>query len=148
VATSRKSVSELRRDEQVFRRAGDYWTIEFDGTVVCLRDTKGLRHLAVLLRSPGRPVHVTALVAAARNSRRPPRPPPVPAFPSRSNPAGAAANADVEAARLAVTKTLKLALERIADHHPTLAEHLAVTIRRGYFCVYAPDPRHAKPWTQ
>ena len=57
------------------------------------------------------------------------------------------ANPYAERARLTVTKGIKAALERISQNHPALGRHLAVTIRRGTFCVYAPDPRHPIPWT-
>jgi tetratricopeptide (TPR) repeat protein len=48
----------------VFRREGEYWTVVFDGAVVRLRDTKGLRHLARLLAHPGREFHAVDLEAA------------------------------------------------------------------------------------
>jgi hypothetical protein len=48
----------------VFRREGEYWTVVFDGSVVRLKDTKGLRHLARLLAHPGREFHATDLEAA------------------------------------------------------------------------------------
>ena len=57
------------------------------------------------------------------------------------------ANPYAERARLTVTKGIKAALERISQNHPALGRHLAVTIRRGTFCAYAPDPRHPIPWT-
>lgn len=41
------------RDTGVFRRDGDFWTVAYAGTVVRLKDTKGLRYLASLLRHPG-----------------------------------------------------------------------------------------------
>lgn len=47
----------------VFRREGDYWTIEGEGTIR-VRDSKGLRHLARLLQAPGSQIHVLDLVAA------------------------------------------------------------------------------------
>jgi hypothetical protein len=37
-----------------FRQEGEYWTIAYDGSVVRLKDTKGLRHLARLLAHPAR----------------------------------------------------------------------------------------------
>ena len=49
----------------VFRREGEYWTIAYRGTVVRLKDCKGLRYLAHLLREAGRKIHVLDLVAAA-----------------------------------------------------------------------------------
>jgi hypothetical protein len=48
----------------VFRREGEYWTVVFDGSVVRLKDTKGLRYLARLLAHPGREFHATELEAA------------------------------------------------------------------------------------
>jgi catechol 2,3-dioxygenase-like lactoylglutathione lyase family enzyme len=48
----------------VFRREGEYWTIVFEGSVVRLRDAKGLRHLARLLAHPGREFHAVDLEAA------------------------------------------------------------------------------------
>ena len=56
----------------VFRREGEYWTICYEGTVVRLRDTKGLRHLARLLTHPGREFHAVDLEAANRQAGSPP----------------------------------------------------------------------------
>ena len=47
---------------------------------------------------------------------------------------------------MAVTKGLKGALERIAASHPELGRHLTATVRRGYFCVYRPDPARPVRW--
>ena len=47
----------------LFRQEGEYWTIVFDGSVVRLRDAKGLRYLALLAR-PGREFHAVDLAAA------------------------------------------------------------------------------------
>jgi hypothetical protein len=49
----------------VFRRDGAVWTLSYAGETVRLRDAKGLRDLAVLLASPGRPAAAVDLVAAA-----------------------------------------------------------------------------------
>jgi hypothetical protein len=48
----------------VFRREGEIFSIEFEGTVVRAKDSKGLRDLARLLSEPGREVHVLDLVGA------------------------------------------------------------------------------------
>jgi len=48
----------------VFRRDGEYWTIEFEGRACRLRDIKGLNYLAELLRHPGQEFHASELVAA------------------------------------------------------------------------------------
>ncbi len=46
-----------------FRRDGALWTLAYAGREVRMRDAKGLRDLATLLRAPGRPVHVADLLA-------------------------------------------------------------------------------------
>jgi AAA ATPase domain len=66
----------------LFRREGEYWTVGFEGSVVRLRDTKGLRHLARLLAHPGREFHATELEAADRP------PPPAAAVGPRDRAAG------------------------------------------------------------
>ena len=55
----------------VFRRAGDTWTLTFAGRGVTLRDAKGLRDLAVLLAAPGREVAATDLVSGPANVAAP-----------------------------------------------------------------------------
>jgi tetratricopeptide (TPR) repeat protein len=55
-------------DRQPVRQArcvyqGDYWTLAFEARLIRLRDSKGLRQLALLLREPGREFHVLDLVA-------------------------------------------------------------------------------------
>jgi hypothetical protein len=51
------------RTRAVLRLEGDFWTIAFGAELCRLRDSAGLRYLAVLLRRPGRP-----------SARRRPRP--------------------------------------------------------------------------
>ena len=46
-----------------FRREGDYWTVDYGGSVVRMRDAKGLGYLARLLRHPHREFHVLDLLA-------------------------------------------------------------------------------------
>jgi hypothetical protein len=48
----------------LFRREGEYWTISYEGSVVRLKDAKGLRHLARLLTHPGQEFHAVDLEAA------------------------------------------------------------------------------------
>ena len=42
---------------------GEYWTLAFADRLIRLRDSKGLRQLALLLREPGREFHVLDLLA-------------------------------------------------------------------------------------
>jgi len=50
----------------IFRREGEYWTVAYQGSVVRLKDAKGLCHLARLLTHPGREFHATDLEAVGR----------------------------------------------------------------------------------
>jgi hypothetical protein len=52
------------REESVFVRQGDYWTIQYQGQVARLKATRGLYCLSCLLRHPGREFHVCELVAS------------------------------------------------------------------------------------
>jgi tetratricopeptide (TPR) repeat protein len=49
----------------VFRLDGEVWTLRYAGRTVRLRDSKGLRDLAVLLSRPGEQTHVGELTGAA-----------------------------------------------------------------------------------
>ena len=51
-------------DLRVFIREGDYWSLEFAGHRVSVRDLKGMHYLARLLAHPGREFHALDLVAA------------------------------------------------------------------------------------
>jgi hypothetical protein len=113
---------------QVFRRDGEYWTIEYAGIVFRLRDAAGLRHLAYLLQRAGERVPATELIA--------PR-----------TAAGQARDArDAERARVTVTRAIRAALRRLGQHHPALLEHFKATIRTGTACAYEPDARLSRRW--
>jgi tetratricopeptide (TPR) repeat protein len=51
-----------------------------------------------------------------------------------------------ERARAGVTRAVRQAITRIAEHHPQLGEHLSRTIRTGTYCAYYPDPRAPAGW--
>src|SRR6266511_3815668 len=51
-----------------------------------------------------------------------------------------------ERARVNVTKAIRAAIRRIAEHDPDLGEHLTRTVRTGTFCVYAADPATPPRW--
>jgi hypothetical protein len=55
----------------LFRREGEYWTVAYDGEVVRLKDSKGLRHLARLLAQPGQELLATDLEAAEGHAAAP-----------------------------------------------------------------------------
>jgi tetratricopeptide (TPR) repeat protein len=51
-----------------------------------------------------------------------------------------------ERARASVTRSLRYAVSRIAEHHPAMADHLERTVRTGTYCSYVPDPRIPACW--
>ena len=51
-----------------------------------------------------------------------------------------------ERARSGVTRAIRQAMSRIAEHHPQLGAHLERTIRTGTYCAYFPDPRVPARW--
>jgi hypothetical protein len=63
-ATAAAAAAVAEAEGHLFRQEGEYWTVVFEGSVVRLRDAKGLRHLARLLAHPGREFHATELEAA------------------------------------------------------------------------------------
>jgi hypothetical protein len=45
-----------------------------------------------------------------------------------------------------VTRAIRQAIARIAEHHPELGTHLDRTVRTGTYCAYLPDPRGQVGW--
>jgi hypothetical protein len=117
---------------QVLRHEGDHWTVEFAGRAIRVRDSKGMRLLAQLLRRPGEELHVAVLVAAAEGHQAPDVP--------------ALALEESERHRVSVTRAIHGVLDRVTTSHPALGEHLTRTIRTGMLCSYAPDPRVPTAW--
>lgn len=190
-----------------FRREGEYWTMEFDGRTCRMRDAKGLGYIALLLRHPGRQIHVSELVSLGDGAMVA-----APAVPDRDSTSprrglgdgGAVLDAqakaeyrrrlaelegelaearafhdqgridraqheieaigdelsaavglggrdrrlgsDVERARVNVTRSIARAVEKIADNHPGLAQHLDRCLRTGSFCTYVPDASTVAGW--
>ena len=52
----------------------------------------------------------------------------------------------VERARTSATRSIRYALDRIAQHHGPLSEHLERTVRTGTYFTYDPDPRSPVRW--
>lgn len=57
------SSSLTTREEPLFLRQNDYWTIRYHGHAALFKSTRGLHYLAVLLHHPGREFHVRELLA-------------------------------------------------------------------------------------
>jgi hypothetical protein len=112
----------------LFRPEGEYWTIAFGSEVCRLRDSAGLRYLAVLLGRPGKKVLAADLAVLAGR---------VPAD---------RALTDRERARVRITHAIRTTMRRLALHHAALSEHLRATVSTGTYCAYQPDPRRLVEW--
>ncbi len=206
VSKAPEPATQTAKPESVFRKEGDYWTVEFEGTVSRLKDVKGLHYIAHLLRYPGQQFHARDLIALA-GEPRPGSGAAEAGVPTASglgdagpvldaqakaayrrrldelrgeleeaerfNDPGRAGRAreeiellteqlaaavglggrdrkvasDAERARLAVTKRIKAAIDRIRHANPALARHLAGTITTGYFCSYTPKADSPTSWS-
>ena len=124
--SSGKTGGDIPLRGQVFRREGEYWTLTYEGVTARLRDTRGMQHLACLLSRPYEQVAALELDSSEQS---------------------VGGEGAAERARVNVTRAIRLALERIAAHHPTLAWHLRNTIKTGKQPSYSPDPRVPTQWT-
>ena len=52
-----------------------------------------------------------------------------------------------ERARTAVTRSIRYAIARVADHAPGVAGHLELRVRTGTYCSYLPDPISPIEWS-
>lgn len=53
---------------------------------------------------------------------------------------------DAERARTSVTRSIRYALKRLADHHGPVAAHLEQSVRTGTYCVHVQDPLAPVIW--
>ncbi len=127
------------RSAAVFRREGEYWTVAYEGQVLRLRDTKGLRCVAHLLHHPGERFSPPDLIIVSHDGAGDPHP--------RTDGRRDGGPADRERARVLITKHIRAAIAKIAAHHASLGHQLGTCIKTGSHCVYMPDPQRAPPWT-
>jgi hypothetical protein len=53
---------------------------------------------------------------------------------------------DAERARVNVTRTVRQAIERVAQAAPEIGAHLARSVRTGLMCAYLPQPGEQVTW--
>jgi tetratricopeptide (TPR) repeat protein len=56
------------------------------------------------------------------------------------------AAAPAERARVNVSRAIRAAISRIAEHSPSLGHHLDSTVHTGTYCSYTPDPAAPPTW--
>jgi DNA-binding XRE family transcriptional regulator len=115
-----------------FVQEGDTWTIVHQGSILLVRDSKGIRYIAELLRNPGRDISALVLLAAGG--------------PPGSNDVDGARPPATERARLSVTRAIRRALFRIATMRPSLGQQLQAALRTGAHCAYRPEPHSSTAW--
>jgi tetratricopeptide (TPR) repeat protein len=101
-----------------FEPEGDHWILGRPESPFRLKDTIGLRCLALLLARPWVEIQAVELLEQSSLRRAP--------------------SAGAERARINVTRTIRDAVRRIRAHDRALGEHLVRSIRTGARCVYAP----------
>ena len=108
-----------------------------------LRDAKGLRYMAHLLRHPSRgfPAHELFQSVDVRSDK---------AVDLDHDPLDHVEQVvdalRVERARSAVSKRIKAALKKIHTLHPPLGRYLRATIKTGHVCSYVPDEVKPPVW--
>jgi tetratricopeptide (TPR) repeat protein len=53
---------------------------------------------------------------------------------------------DGERARVSATRSIRYALDRLAEHSPAVAAHLQQHVRTGMYCSYVPEALHPVDW--
>ena len=76
LAEIRAAFAEVAPRANAFRQEGEYWTLSYGGSVLRLRDAKGMRYLAHLVRHPGQEFHVLDLVLTLTDEGAPGLEPP------------------------------------------------------------------------
>ncbi|MCA1845153.1 MAG: hypothetical protein LC792_18560, partial [Actinobacteria bacterium] len=105
-------------NQALLREEGDGWVFGFGDGTVRVRDSKGVRYLAELLRHPAQELTAGQLVG----------------------------DDDAERARHAATRAIKGAMDRLAEADRALGDHLRATVRVGSVSSYQPDPRAPIVW--
>jgi hypothetical protein len=113
---------------QLYRGAGNTWTLVFDGQVCRLEDAGGVRLLASLLSHPNE--EISALVLEQNLLRM-----------QDLSPASARRQLHDarERACAAVGEAIDDVLGTVARQHPALAQHLRASLQLGIHCAYVPE---------
>lgn len=168
-AAPRRDGASVRPACAALRREQDVWLLEYDGRSAALKDAKGLHHLATLLASPATPVAAAELAGAdgagaatarmtvyreraaelreelgeAQDFNDPERVARIreqlEALAAEIAAADVSTSEAAERARINVTRAIKSAVSRIAEHEPELGRVLRRSVRTGMTCAYEPD---------
>lgn len=119
--------------ENLFRRTGDTWTVQFQGQSCTVKHTNGMLYLAQLLQHPHQPIHVTQLEQIIGR---------IAIF---ENPLDDLKNDAGNKSRNRVREAVKAAKNNISKAgHPVLSLYLQSSIKTGFDCMY--QPQNQKNW--
>ncbi|HEY0343226.1 MAG TPA: AAA family ATPase [Solirubrobacteraceae bacterium] len=107
----------------LLERTGDAWRVGAEPAVTLVRHSKGMSQLATLLAAPGVPFSAVDLVGCEGGGTD-----------------------DAERARVNVTRALRAAISRIAEHDPGLGRELGAAVHTGSCARYEPRPRDGTRW--
>ena len=108
----------------LLERTGDAWRVGAEPAVTLVRHSKGMSQLATLLAAPGVRFSAIDLVGCD----------------------GGSGASDSERARVNVTRALRSAIRRIAEHDPWLGRELGAAVHTGSSLRYEPRPLDATRW--
>jgi AAA ATPase-like protein len=112
-----------RENVALLERTGDAWRVGAEPTVTLVRHSKGMSQLATLLAAPGVPFPAVDLVGCDGSD-----------------------TSDAERARVNVTRALRAAIRRIAEHDPGLGRELGAAVRTGSSPRFEPRPLDGTRW--
>jgi hypothetical protein len=107
----------------LLERTGDAWLVGAEPTVTLVRHSKGMSQLATLLATPG-----VAFAAIDLDG------------------CDGGGKSDAERARVNVTRALRAAIRRIAQHDPALGRELGATVHTGSSPRYEPRSLDGTRW--
>ncbi|MBP6965076.1 MAG: hypothetical protein KBC96_11785, partial [Armatimonadetes bacterium] len=126
----------------IFKKAGDYWTIVYEGKETHLNDCKGLQYLAFLLQNPKRAYLALQLVMYVNGNI--PEPDPQYSSMSREELESEGLDSiglhedDVENARSSVSHAINRVLKKLRRSDPACYGHFRASITSGKQISYRP----------
>jgi len=126
-----------------FAKTGDLWTVTYDGMTVHLKDSKGVRYIAFLLKNPGKPFLATHLVMHVHGGLGEPderySEMSIDELREEGLDSIGISEQDVEHHRSSVAHAIAVVLRKPKEDHTVLYEHLKSSLKLGKYVSYEPS---------